>query len=88
MTAPLLLAVVGLAALDSLNPATIVAVTLILQAAPRRPALMALVTVLGAALTVFAAGAALFLGAGAAAGRSTGSCRASGTRPSARPGSC
>lgn len=68
MTAQLLLAIAGLAALDSLNPATIVAVTLILLAAPRRPALMALVTVLGAALTVFAVGAALFLGAGAAAG--------------------
>jgi hypothetical protein len=64
----LLLAIAGLAALDAFNPATIVAVTLILLAAPRRAGLLALVTVLGAALTVFAAGAALFLGAGAAAG--------------------
>jgi hypothetical protein len=68
MSGPLLLAIAGLAALDAFNPATIVAVTLILLAAPRRPALTALVTVLGAALTVFGAGAALFLGAGAAAG--------------------
>lgn len=68
MTAPLLLAIAGLAALDAFNPATILAVTLILLAAPRRPGLTALVTVLGAALTVLAAGAALFLGAGAAAG--------------------
>ncbi|MWV51411.1 hypothetical protein GRS96_19250 (plasmid) [Rathayibacter sp. VKM Ac-2803] len=68
MSGPLLLAIAGLAALDAFNPATIVAVTLILLAAPRRPVLTALVTVLGAALTVFGAGAALFLGAGAAAG--------------------
>ncbi|MFB2581321.1 GAP family protein [Herbiconiux sp. P15] len=68
MSAALLLAIAGLAVLDSFNPATIVAVTLILLAAPRRPGLTALVTVLGAALTVFAAGAALYLGAGAAAG--------------------
>jgi hypothetical protein len=68
VTGPLLLAIAGLAVLDSFNPATIVAVTLILIAGPRRPGLTALVTVLGAALTVFGAGAALFLGAGAAAG--------------------
>ncbi|MCM6762288.1 GAP family protein [Rathayibacter sp. ZW T2_19] len=68
MSGPLLLAIAGLAALDAFNPATVVAVTLILLAAPRRPALTALVTVLGAALTVFGAGAALFLGAGLAAG--------------------
>ncbi|POH70909.1 hypothetical protein E3O57_05010 [Cryobacterium sp. TMN-39-2] len=68
VTAPLLLAIAGLAVLDSFNPATIVAVTLILLAAPRRPVLTALATVLGAALTVFGAGAALFLGAGAASG--------------------
>jgi hypothetical protein len=68
MSGPLLLAIAGLAALDAFNPATIVAVSLILLAAPERAGLTALVTVLGAALTVFAAGAALFLGAGAAAG--------------------
>lgn len=68
MSGPLLAAIAGLAALDSLNPATIVAVTLILLAAPRRPGLTAAVTVLGAAVTVFAVGATLFLGASAAAG--------------------
>lgn len=68
MSEALLLAIAGLAALDSFNPATIVAVTLILLSAPRRPGLTALVTVLGSALTVFGVGAALFLGAGAAAG--------------------
>lgn len=68
MTGALLAGIAGLALLDSLNPATIVAVTLILIAAPRRPALVAASAVLGAAGTVFAAGAALFLTAGAAAG--------------------
>lgn len=68
MTGALLAGIAGLALLDSLNPATIVAVTLILIAAPRRPALVAASAVLGAAVTVFAAGAALFLTAGAAAG--------------------
>lgn len=42
--------------------------TLVLIAAPRRPAPVAGAAVLGAGLTVFAAGAALFLTAGAAAG--------------------
>ena len=68
MSGALLGAIAGLAALDAFNPATIVAVTLILLAAPSRPGLTALVTVLGAATTVFLAGAALFLGASAAAG--------------------
>ena len=67
MSGALLGAIAGLAALDAFNPATIVAVTLILLAAPSRPGLMALVTVLGAATTVFLAGTALFLGASAAA---------------------
>lgn len=67
MTSALLLGIAGLALLDSLNPATIVAVTLVLIAAPRRPGLLAGAAVLGAALTVFTAGAALFLSAGAAA---------------------
>lgn len=75
MNPPLLLAIAGLAALDSFNPATIVAVTLILLAAPDRPGLTALVTVLGSALTVFGAGAALFLGASAAAGAADGIVR-------------
>lgn len=68
MTGALIAGIAGLALLDSLNPATIVAVTLVLIAAPRRPALVAGAAVLGAALTVFAVGAALFLTAGAAAG--------------------
>jgi hypothetical protein len=64
----LLAGIAGLAVLDAFNPATILAVTLILLAGRRRPALTAVVTVLGAAITVFTAGAVLFLGAGAAAG--------------------
>lgn len=68
MSGPLLLGIAGLALLDSLNPATIIAVVLILIAAPRRPGLVAGAAVLGAALTVFTVGAALFLTAGAAAG--------------------
>lgn len=68
MNIGLLSAIAGLAVLDAFNPATIVAVTLILIAAPHRPGLTALSTVLGAALTVFTAGAVLFLAAGAAAG--------------------
>lgn len=75
MNEPLLLAIAGLAALDAFNPATIVAVTLILLSAPRRAGLTASITVLGAALTVFTAGAALFLGAGAAAGAVDGIVR-------------
>ncbi|WP_169580566.1 MULTISPECIES: GAP family protein [Microbacterium] len=67
MTLALLAGIAGLALLDSLNPATIVAVTLILIAAPRRPALLAGAAVVGAAITVFTVGAALFLTAGAAA---------------------
>ncbi|MHC3000488.1 GAP family protein, partial [Microbacterium sp. HJ5] len=42
--------------------------TLILIAAPKRPGLLAGAAVLGAAITVFSVGAALFLTAGAAAG--------------------
>lgn len=68
MSAALLFGIAGLAALDALNPATIVSVTLILLAAPRRPGLTALATVAGAALTVFALGSVLYLTAGAAAG--------------------
>ena len=64
MSVGLLLAVLGLALLDSLNPATLVAVTLILLGAPRRPGLA---VVVGAACTVFTLGAVLFLTAGAAA---------------------
>jgi hypothetical protein len=64
----LLLFIAGLAFLDSFNPATIVAVTLILLAAPKRAGLIALSTIFGAAITVFVLGATIFISAGAAAG--------------------
>lgn len=67
MNISLLGAIAGLAVLDAVNPAAIAAVTLILIAAPDRPGRTALSTVLGGALTVFTAGAVLFLAAGAAA---------------------
>jgi uncharacterized membrane protein YhaH (DUF805 family) len=63
-----LVSILALAALDSLNPATIVAVTLILLSAPKRAGLIALSAIIGAFLTVFGVGAALFISAGAAAG--------------------
>lgn len=66
---PLLLwGIAGLAALDSLNPATIVAVTLILLASRQRPVLEALSFVLGAFATVLALGVAVYVGADAATG--------------------
>ncbi|UTT63606.1 GAP family protein [Microcella humidisoli] len=67
MTAALLLTIVGLAALDSLNPATMVSVILTLLSAPRRPGLTAGAVIMGAALTVFTVGALLFITAGAVA---------------------
>lgn len=68
MTVQLLLVVAGLAALDSLNPATIVSVALILLTAPRRPVLTATALVVGAALAVMTVGSLLFLTAGAVSG--------------------
>lgn len=68
MSAELLALIAGLALLDSLNPATIVAVALILLTAQRRPGLTAAAVVVGAALTVATVGAVLFLSAGAVAG--------------------
>jgi hypothetical protein len=68
INAELLLSIAGLALLDSMNPATIITVTLILLAAPKRAGLLALSAVFGAALTVFTVGALLFITAGAAAG--------------------
>jgi hypothetical protein len=68
MSAALLAGITGLALLDALNPATILSVTLILLATPRRPGLTALSAVTGAALTVFTVGSVLYLSAGAAAG--------------------
>lgn len=68
ITSEFLLSITGLALLDSLNPATIVTVTLILLAAPKRAGLVAHSAVIGAAATVFAIGATIFISAGAAAG--------------------
>ena len=67
MSAGLLWVILGLALADSLNPATIVTITLILLTVPRYPVASALSFVLGAFSTVFALGAVIFLGAGAAA---------------------
>jgi cytochrome c biogenesis protein CcdA len=67
MSAGLIWAILGLALADSLNPATIVTITLILLTVPRYPVASAMSFVLGAFSTVFALGAVIFLGAGAAA---------------------
>ncbi|MFE7628890.1 GAP family protein [Kocuria sp. NPDC057446] len=64
LTTGLLAAIAGLAALDSLNPATIAGVALILLAPVPRPASTALAYVAGAYLVVFAVGAGLFIGSG------------------------
>lgn len=66
MIAPALLAAVaGLAALDSLNPATFAGVALILLLPSGRPAVSALAFVAGAYAVVLGVGSGLFLGAGA-----------------------
>ncbi|MFD0481537.1 GAP family protein [Kineococcus sp. GCM10028916] len=62
LTTGLLWAIAGLAALDSLNPATVAGVTLILLAPLRRPALTALAYVTGAYVIVLTVGSGLFLG--------------------------
>lgn len=72
MTWQLAAGVAGLAALDSLNPATLVAITLILLGSRRRPLAEALGFVLGAFASVFLVGLALYLGAEAAASSITG----------------
>lgn len=64
LTCGLLATVAGLAALDSLNPATIAGVVLILLAPLRRTATTALAYVAGAYLVVFAVGTGLFIGSG------------------------
>jgi cytochrome c biogenesis protein CcdA len=64
--------VAGLAVLDSFNPATLVAVTLILLASRRRPVAETLAFVTGAFVSVLAVGAAIYLGADAAAGAVAG----------------
>ena len=68
MSAALLAGLAGLAALDSLNPATLVAVTLILLGSRRRPVAEASSFVLGAFATVLTVGVVVYLGADAAAG--------------------
>jgi Sap, sulfolipid-1-addressing protein len=64
LTTALLVAIAGLAALDSLNPATIAGVALILLAPLRRPGITALAYVAGAYLVVLTVGTALFVGSG------------------------
>lgn len=59
--------IAGLAVLDSLNPATLVAITLILLSSRRRPLAEALGFVLGAFGAVLVVGAVVYLGADAAA---------------------
>ena len=72
MSWELLAGVAGLAALDSLNPATLVAITLILLGSRGRPVAEAAGFVLGAFLSVFVVGTAIYLGAEAAASSITG----------------
>jgi hypothetical protein len=64
--------IAGLAALDSLNPATLVAITLILLSSRRRPLAEAVGFLLGAFATVFVLGLALYVGAEAAASAISG----------------
>jgi hypothetical protein len=64
--------IAGLAVLDSLNPATLVAVTLILLNSGRRPLEEAVGFVIGACATVFLLGLALYIGAEAAASSISG----------------
>lgn len=67
MSGSLLATIAGLAALDSLNPATLVAVTLILLGSRGRPVLEALGVVIGAFVSVLGVGLVVYLGADAAA---------------------
>lgn len=67
MSAGLLWAIFGLALADSLNPATIVSISLILLTLRTFPVASAVSFVLGALSTVFILGVIVFLGAGAAA---------------------
>ena len=64
--------IAGLAALDSLNPATLVAITLILLSSRRRPLAESLGFVIGAFATVLLVGVAVYLGADAAASSISG----------------
>jgi Sap, sulfolipid-1-addressing protein len=67
MTGELLAAVGGLALLDSLNPATIVGMALILLLPGDSPVLKGAAFVTGALLTVLGIGVGIYFGAGAAA---------------------
>ena len=67
MAWPLLAGIAGLALLDSLNPATIAAVALVLLLAQHRLVLSAVAVAAGAYLTVLGVGLVLFFSAGAAA---------------------
>ena len=64
--------IAGLATLDSLNPATLVAISLILLGSRRRPLAEAIGFAIGAFATVFLVGLALYVGAEAAASSITG----------------
>ncbi len=64
--------IAGLAALDSLNPATLVSITLILLGSRRRPLAEALGLVIGAFSSVFMVGLALYVGGEAVASSITG----------------
>jgi hypothetical protein len=68
VSGPLLAGIAGLALLDSLNPATLAAVALVLLLARRRPVVSAVAVAAGAFLTVLGVGLGLFFSAGAAAG--------------------
>lgn len=72
LTTELMWGIAGLAVLDSLNPATVAGVTLILLAPLRRRGLTALAYVAGAYVVVLAVGTALFLGGGELADTVTG----------------
>jgi hypothetical protein len=67
VTPALATGIAGLALLDSLNPATIAGVALILLSPQRRPVLAALAYVLGAYAVVLSVGTAVLVSAGAAA---------------------
>lgn len=67
MTLALVVGITGLALLDSLNPATILVVALVLLLPGRRPVASALAFVAGAYATVVGLGVVVYLAAGAAA---------------------
>jgi len=73
MTPAIVLGILGLALLDSFNPATIAGVALILLSPLRRPVASALAYVLGAYAVVLAMGTAVLVSAGAAASAVSGS---------------